>query len=89
MHFTKEPMQLLYLLSYLYTFINICVSRYLSSKLAENSRSEFHLEDKTKLVNFEKAMLCTLVIGNMLLSNLQPEKVDCHQGTLLSQPSAK
>lgn len=60
MHFTKEPIQLLYLLSYLYTFINICVSRYLSSKLAENSRSEFHLEDKTKLVNFEKAMLCTL-----------------------------
>lgn len=82
-------MQLLYRFSYLYTFMGICVDRYLSLKVAENSRSELHLEDKTKLVNFKKATLCTLVIGNMLLSVLQPEKLDCSQGILLSQLSAK
>lgn len=89
MHFTKEPMQFLYLFSYLYTFIDIYLSRYLSLNSAEKSRSELHLEDKTKLVNFKKAMLCTLVIGHMLLSILQPEKLGCNEGTLLSQPSAK
>lgn len=76
-------MQLLYLFSYLYTFVGIFVGRYLSLKVAENSRSELHLEDKTKLVIFKKGMLCTLVIGIVLLSILQPEKLDCNQ------PSAK
>lgn len=72
---------------YIYIFIGIFVDGYIFFKVAENSSSELHLEDKTKLVNLMKAI--ALVISNVLLSILQPEKPDCNQGTLPSQPSAK
>lgn len=80
MHFTKEPMQLLHLFSYLYNFTGICVGRYLSLKVAEKSRSELHFEDKTKLVNFKKALLCTLVDRQHVTLHLATRKTRLQSG---------